>query len=89
VIDKHPCRLYNIKVVIRTQGGVFMSICPKNKTSRGRRDKRRTHYKAVVPQLANDATTGELHLYHRAHWHEGKLYYRGKVVLEKEVESAE
>jgi large subunit ribosomal protein L32 len=31
----------------------------------------------------------ELHLYHRAHWHEGKLYYRGKVVLEKEVASTE
>jgi len=46
-------------------------------------------YKAVVPQLAKDATTGELHLYHRAHWHEGKLYYRGKVVLEKEVASTE
>ena len=52
-------------------------------------DKRRTHYKAVVPQLAKDATTGELHLYHRAHWHEGKLYYRGKVVLEKQVETTE
>ncbi|MCH1402248.1 MAG: ribosomal protein L32, partial [Schleiferiaceae bacterium] len=28
-------------------------------------------------------TTGEAHLYHRAHWHEGKLYYKGKVVMEK------
>ena len=62
---------------------------PKRKTSKTRRDKRRTHYKAVAPQLAKDATTGELHLYHRAHWHEGKLYYRGKVVLEKEVASTE
>ena len=24
-----------------------------------------------------------LDLYHRAHWHEGKLYYKGKVVMEK------
>ena len=62
---------------------------PKHKHSKTRRDKRRTHYKAVVPQLAKDATTGELHLYHRAHWHEGKLYYRGKVVLEKQVENTE
>jgi len=22
-------------------------------------------------------------MFHRAHWHEGKLYYRGKVVMEK------
>lgn len=62
---------------------------PKRRQSSTRRDKRRTHYKAVVPQLAKDATTGELHLYHRAHWHEGKLYYRGKVVLEKEVAATE
>ncbi|KAF5276588.1 hypothetical protein FQR65_LT16295 [Abscondita terminalis] len=44
---------------------------PKRRQSATRRDKRRTHYKAVAPQLAKDATTGELHLYHRAHWHEG------------------
>lgn len=61
----------------------------KRRQSATRRDKRRTHYKAVAPQLAKDSTTGELHLYHRAHWHEGKLYYRGKVVLEKEVATSE
>ena len=32
---------------------------PKRRQSKTRRDKRRTHYKAVVPQLAKDATTGE------------------------------
>ena len=47
---------------------------PKRKISKQRRDKRRTHYKAIVPQIAKDPTTGEAHLYHRAHWHEGKLY---------------
>ena len=46
---------------------------PKRRQSSTRRDKRRTHYKAEVPQLAKDATSGEMHLYHRAHWHEGKL----------------
>ena len=35
---------------------------PKRRQSSTRRDKRRTHYKAVVPQLAKDATTGEMHL---------------------------
>jgi large subunit ribosomal protein L32 len=24
-------------------------------------------------------------LFHHAHWHEGKLYYKGRVVAEKEV----
>lgn len=62
---------------------------PKRRQSATRRDKRRTHYKAVAPQLAIDPTTGEHHLSHRAHWHEGKLYYRGKVVLEKETETEE
>tara|TARA_B100000780_G_C21095801_1_gene441941 strand:+ start:783 stop:974 length:192 start_codon:yes stop_codon:yes gene_type:complete len=58
---------------------------PKRKTSKTRRDKRRTHYKAEAPQIAVCSTTGQPHVYHRAHWHEGKLYYKGKVVMEKEV----
>ena len=55
---------------------------PKRKISKTRRDKRRTHYKAKMPKIAVDATTGEAHLYHRAHWHEGKLYYRGQVLID-------
>lgn len=58
---------------------------PKHKTSKSRRDKRRTHYKAEAPTVAICPTTGEPHLYHRAYWHEGKMYYKGKVVLEKSV----
>ena len=54
---------------------------PKRKISKKRRDKRRTHYKAA-PTIATDPTTGEAHLYHRAHWHEGKLYYKGQIVIE-------
>ena len=60
---------------------------PKRKQSKTRRDKRRTHYKAVAP-VALCGVTGEAHLYHRAYWHEGKLYYKGKVVLEKEEAAA-
>lgn len=60
---------------------------PKRKTSKTRRDKRRTHYKATAPKLAVDAATGETHLYHRAHWSGDKLYYRGQVVMEKTVEA--
>ena len=57
---------------------------PKRKISKTRRDKRRTHYKAGLPTLTVDGTTGQVHIRHRAHWYDGKLYYKGKVVLEKE-----
>jgi large subunit ribosomal protein L32 len=40
---------------------------PKRKISKTRRDKRRTHYKASESQIATCKTTGEAHLYHRAH----------------------
>lgn len=59
---------------------------PKRKTSKMRRDKRRTHYKTSAPTLAVDKTTGEAHVFHRAHWYEGKLYYKGKVIMEKDSE---
>ena len=59
---------------------------PKRKTSKTRRDKRRTHYKASVPQIATDPTTGEAHLYNRAQWHEGQLYYRGQVLIDNTEE---
>ena len=61
---------------------------PKRKISKQRGRKRRTHYKIDMPQIAIDSTTGEAHLYHRAHWHEGKLYYKGKVVIDPEQEEA-
>ncbi|WKN46289.1 50S ribosomal protein L32 [Tunicatimonas pelagia] len=57
---------------------------PKRKISKSRRDKRRTHLGLTPRNIAIDPTTGEPHLFHRAHWYEGKLYYRGKVVMEKE-----
>ena len=62
---------------------------PKRKISKTRRDKRRTHYKASTPQIATCPTTGEAHLYHRAHWHEGKLYYRGQVLIDNTAGSRE
>jgi large subunit ribosomal protein L32 len=60
---------------------------PKHRISKQRRNKRRTHDKAVAPTVAIDQTTGEAHIYHRAHWHENKLYYKGQVVMEKGVEA--
>jgi large subunit ribosomal protein L32 len=62
---------------------------PKRKTSKTRRDKRRTHYKAEMPQVAICSKTGESHLYHRAYWNEGKIYYWGKVLLDNAAAETE
>lgn len=56
---------------------------PKRRHSQQRGRKRRTHYKAEPATWSIDAVTGESHLRHRAHWVEGKLYYRGRVVMDK------
>ena len=56
---------------------------PKRKISKTRRDKRRTHYKAEGQQLTTCQTTGETHQTHRAHWVDGVLYHKGKIVMEK------
>lgn len=58
---------------------------PKHKTSKQRRDKRRTHYKAEMPTLATCPTTGTVHRYHRAYYVDGNLYYKGKLVVEEKV----
>lgn len=55
---------------------------PKRKISKTRRDKRRTHDVLSTNQLSVDATTGEIHVRHRAHVYEGNLYYKGKLVVE-------
>jgi len=61
---------------------------PKRRHSQQRSAKRRTHYKATVATIATCPVTGEAHLYHRAYWHEGKMYYRGQVVIDKSVAEA-
>lgn len=58
---------------------------PKRRHSTQRRDKRRTHYTAQLETLSTDKTTGETHIRHRAHWVENKLYYKGRVVMEKAI----
>ncbi|MDX1686310.1 MAG: 50S ribosomal protein L32 [Saprospiraceae bacterium] len=55
---------------------------PKSRISKQRKRKRRTHKKLSVPQIATCKKTGEPHLFHRAYWHEGSLYYKGHVVIE-------
>ena len=42
-----------------------MSICPKNKSSKARRDKRRANWKMSAPNLVNDSKCGELMMPHR------------------------
>jgi large subunit ribosomal protein L32 len=56
---------------------------PKRKHSKTRRDKRRTHYKAEKPTLAICPATGTVHVYHRAYYVDGDLYYKGKLVMAK------
>lgn len=54
---------------------------PKSRVSKQRKRKRRTHLHAAMPHIAICKTTGEAHMYHRAYWHEGAMYYRGQVVI--------
>lgn len=56
---------------------------PKRKTSKTRRDKRRTHYKATAhTNIVACQETGEPHLTHRAYVVDGNLYYNGKMLIE-------
>ncbi len=55
---------------------------PKRKTSKTRRDKRRTHYKAVAPKLVKCEVCGAMHQAHRVCPVCGS--YRGKPVLQEE-----
>ena len=56
---------------------------PKRKTSKQRRDKRRTHYKATESTVAACSNCGATHLYHRVCPECG--YYKGQLAVEKEV----
>jgi len=54
---------------------------PKRKTSKTRRDKRRTHYKAKAPKLVKCEVCGAMHQYHRVCPVCGS--YRGKPVFQE------
>lgn len=62
---------------------------PKSRVSKARKNKRRTHHKAVMPQLTVCKATGETHMMHRAYWHEGNMYYKGQLVIEGKSAEAE
>ncbi len=55
---------------------------PKHRISKQRRDKRRTHYKALVPTLAACSNCGAATLFHRVCPDCG--FYRGKQVIQVE-----
>ena len=61
---------------------------PKSRVSKQRKRKRRTHYKLTAPNVAICKTTGEAHLFHRAYYHEGALYYRGQVLIPAKEEAS-
>ncbi len=56
---------------------------PKHKTSKQRRNKRRTHYKAVAPTVAQCSNCGSAVKYHHVCPECG--FYRGKLAIDKEV----
>lgn len=58
---------------------------PKRKTSKTRRDKRRTHIKAEAPTVATCSNCGATHLYHRVCPECG--YYKGQLAVEKEAKA--
>ncbi len=58
---------------------------PKRKHSKQRRDKRRTHDKALVPTVAKCNNCSASVLYHRVCPACG--YYRGKLAIEKAVKA--
>jgi len=55
---------------------------PKRKTSKQRRDKRRTHYKASFKTLAKCSNCGATHQYHTVCPECG--HYRGLLAIQKE-----
>ncbi len=58
---------------------------PKRKHSKQRRDKRRTHYKAITPTLSTCQNCGAAVQYHRVCPECG--HYKGKLAIEKEAVS--
>lgn len=55
---------------------------PKRKTSKSKRDKRRTHQKVAIPNVSECPQCGEIKLPHHACPSCGK--YRGRTIFESE-----
>ena len=61
-----------------------MSICPKNKSSKARRDKRRANWKMSVPGLVKCSKCGALMMPHRVCKNCG--FYKGREVIKMDPE---
>ena len=59
-----------------------MSICPKNKSSKGRRDKRRANWKMTAPNLVKCSKCGELMMSHRVYKNCGTYNKKEIVAVE-------
>ena len=53
---------------------------PKRKTSKSRRDKRRSHHRANIPNIIEDKKSGEFRLSHHIDLKTG--LYNGKQILD-------
>ena len=59
-----------------------MSICPKNKSSKGRRDRRRANWKMTAPTLVKCPKCSEYTVPHKVCANCG--YYNGEEVISKD-----
>ena len=59
-----------------------MSICPKNKSSKGRRDKRRANWKMSAPNLVKCSKCGELMMPHSCLLYTSITEYIAKASME-------
>ncbi|WP_185883026.1 50S ribosomal protein L32 [Blattabacterium cuenoti] len=57
---------------------------PKRRQSKSRKNKRRSRIKIKKPLLIQCSLTKKKHLYHHSHWVDNKLYYRNKLVYNRE-----
>ena len=65
-----------------------MSICPKNKSSKARRDKRRANWKMSAPNLVKCSKCGELMMPHRVCKACGSYNKREIVTVENKLKKA-
>ena len=65
-----------------------MSICPKNKSSKGRRDKRRANWKMSAPTLVKCSKCGELMMPHRVCKNCGS-YNKKEIIAQDSLEVRE
>ena len=60
---------------------------PKKKTSKSKRDQRRSHHALKVTNVTVDSTTGEFKLSHHISLKDG--YYKGRQVIIPKVKNTE